>query len=257
MSSEAQGAGGEARWSIEEAERLLASLSGVLSVRIVARPGGQIEEVHVLTSEEVGAKQTVRNVESALLAHFDLTLDHRKISVAQTSRPIPLMPPTAGTMSVVLDEEEPAVRTGRILFEGHSRETDQATHRIRVTVSLRWKDDVFDGTASGADLPRARLEATADATLRAVEDAVAGRAQDDDEERDQGPRKVSLALDGAKLVDAFERQFVLVAVHAMTGRETIALAGSSAVLDNLDRSVILATLQATDRWVRGKMSSEQ
>lgn len=260
MSSEPQEAGPGQRWSIEDAERLLASLSGVLSVRIVARPGGQIEEVHVLTTEEVGAKQTVRNVESALLAHFDLTLDHRKISVAQTSRPIPLMAPTAGTMSVVLDEDEASVRDGRILFEGHRKETDPQTHRITVTVAVRWQDDLFEGEASAADLPRARLEATAGATLRAVEAAVTGRAKDDEEEEEGSrgtPRKVSLALDGAKVVDAFERQFVLVAVHAMTGRNTIALAGSSAVNDNIDRSVILATLQATDRWVRGKMSSEQ
>jgi hypothetical protein len=258
VSSEPQEAGPGQRWSIDEAERLLASLSGVISARIVARPGGQIEEVHVLTSEEVGAKQTVRNVESALLAHFDLTLDHRKISVAQTSRPIPLLAPTAGTMSVVLDEGEEAVRDGRILFEGQRRETDPVTHRVTVTVAVRWQDDLFEGEASGADLPRARLEATADATLRAVEAAVRGRADDEEEEGSRGtPRKLSLALDGAKVVDAFERQFVLVAVHAMTGRDTISLAGSSAVNDNIDRSVILATLQATDRWVRGKMSTEQ
>jgi hypothetical protein len=260
VSSEPQEAGpGPSRWSIDEAERLLASLSGVLSARIVARPGGQIEEVHVLTTEEVGAKQTVRNVESALLAHFDLTLDHRKISVAQTSRPIPLMAPTAGTMTVVLDEGDEAVRDGRILFEGHRKETDPLTHRITVTVAVRWQDDVFEGEATAADLPRARLEATAGAALRAVEAAVTGRAPEDDDEGERRgtPRKVSLALDGAKVVDAFERQFVLVAVHAMTGRNTIALAGSSAVNDNIDRSVILATLQATDRWVRGKMSSEQ
>jgi hypothetical protein len=259
VSSEPQEAGPGQRWSIDEAERLLASLSGVLSARIVARPGGQIEEVHVLTTEEVGAKQTVRNVESALLAHFDLTLDHRKISVAQTSRPIPLMAPTAGTMTVVLDEGEEAVRDGRILFEGHRKETDPLTHRITVTVAVRWQDDVFEGEASAADLPRARLEATAGAALKAVEAAVTGRVDEDEEEESSRgtPRKVSLALDGAKVVDAFERQFVLVAVHAMTGRDTISLAGSSAVNDNIDRSVILATLQATDRWVRGKMSSEQ
>jgi hypothetical protein len=259
VSSEPQEAGPGSRWSIDEAERLLASLSGVLSARIVARPGGHIEEVHVLTTEEVGAKQTVRNVESALLAHYDLTLDHRKISVAQTSRPIPLMAPTTGTMTVVLDEDQAAARDGRILFEGHRRTTDPLTHRITVTVTVRWQDDVFEGEATAADLPRARLEATAGAALRAVEAAVAGRPDDENEEGGSrgAPRKVSLALDGAKVVDAFERQFVLVAVHAMTGRDTIALAGSSAVNDNIDRSVILATLQATDRWVRGKMSSEQ
>lgn len=61
------------------------SLQGVVSARIVARPGGDVEEVHMLTTAEVRPKQTVRNVESALLAHLDLSVDHRKISVAQTT----------------------------------------------------------------------------------------------------------------------------------------------------------------------------
>ena len=71
-------------WSIEGAEALLNSLKGVVSARVVARPGGVIEEIHLLTEGDVQAKQSVRNVESALLAHFGLKIDHRKVSVAQT-----------------------------------------------------------------------------------------------------------------------------------------------------------------------------
>ena len=80
----------EVDWTIQEAERLLLSLKSVVSARVVTRPGGEVEEIHLLTTDEVRAKQTVRNVESALLAHLDLEVDHRKISVAQTKgRPAP------------------------------------------------------------------------------------------------------------------------------------------------------------------------
>ena len=75
----------EKGWSIERAEELLRTLTGVVSVRVVASPDGEVEEIHVLTTEEVGPKQTVRNVESALLAHLDKVIDHRTISVAQTT----------------------------------------------------------------------------------------------------------------------------------------------------------------------------
>ena len=78
-----------AGWSIAEAERLLLSLQGVVSARVIARPGGQIDEIHMLTTSDVKPKATVRNVESALLAHLDLSVDHRKISVAQTSHESP------------------------------------------------------------------------------------------------------------------------------------------------------------------------
>ena len=71
-------------WSVERAEELLCSLNGVVSARVVGKPGAEVEEIHLLTTEEVGPKQTVRNVESALLAEFGLSVDHRRISVAQT-----------------------------------------------------------------------------------------------------------------------------------------------------------------------------
>src|SRR5687767_6292670 len=72
---------------IKRAEELLATLPGVVSVRIVASETGAVDEIHVLTTSEVAPKQTVRNVESALIAHLSMRVDHRKISVATTVDP--------------------------------------------------------------------------------------------------------------------------------------------------------------------------
>jgi hypothetical protein len=69
---------------IKRAEDLLLTLPGVLSARIVAAEDGAVSEIHLLTSAEVTAKATVRNVESALIAHLGMKVDHRKISVAQS-----------------------------------------------------------------------------------------------------------------------------------------------------------------------------
>ncbi len=236
-------------WSIEAAEELIASLTGVLSARIVSRPGGEIDEVHVLTTEDVAPKQTVRNVESALLTRFELPVDHRKISVAQTSRPIPLTPPTEGRASMVLEGPEPQSE-GRILFRGQQMETENG-HRVRVTVSLEWDGELYEGTASAADLPRNRLESTAEATLLALETLTRGAQEDEGSLPGSG---VALSLDGVKLLEAFENEFVLVSVNAISGRDIVSLSGSTLVGRNLERAVVLATLQATDRWVRGKIS---
>lgn len=230
-------------WTIQGAEELLSSLTGVLSVRLVARPGGEIEEVHLLTSPEISPKQTVRNVESALLAHYDITLDHRKISVAQTKN---------GNGAHALQREiqeppepRPTDSPSRILFVGHQIESERS-HRVRMKVSLEWDGDRFHGEAAAADLPRAHLEALANATLHAIEQTVAEKMSQDG----QGP--FALALDGVKVVDAFDRTFILVSVHALQGRHILPLAGAAAVDDSRERSAILATLQATDRWVRGR-----
>jgi hypothetical protein len=227
-------------WSIERAEELLRSLTGVLSVRVVESNDGEIEEIHVLTTEQVGPKQTVRNVESALLAHLDKVVDHRRISVAQTKVP-------AANQNGHAEGAKPA-KEGRILFLGHLSEPERS-HQIRYKVDVEWQGKRFSGDASGADLPRTRLETVAHATLRGVEAAVAaGRGEEDP--------SVLLALDGVRLVDAFDRVYALVAVHAMGGRDVRRLSGAAIVDGAPDRAVILATLQATDRWVRGQLKSK-
>lgn len=229
-------------WSIEDAEQLILSLKGVVSSRLVTRPGGEVDEIHVLTTDDVGAKQTVRNVESALLAHLGITVDHRKISVAQTKqRP----PETQQTVALV---GPPPASESRLLFQSHQVESERS-RKVRHRVEIEWKGERFNGEAAAADLPRARLEAVAEATLQAVEAALTDELGEAD-----APPPITLALDGVKSVDAFDRKFVLVAVHAVAGRDVTPLAGATVVEESPDRATILATLQATDRWVRGRVS---
>ena len=262
MALQFEGLASEEGWTIQRAEDLLASLKGVVSVRVVARPGGKIDEIHVLTTEEVTPKQTVRNVESALKAHFQLEVDHRIISVAQSSEPVirtekPERPETTPEPQPepsgphLLDEPQASPgrlpsRRDRILFLGHQVETERA-RRVRVAVNLEWDGDEFTGEALGTDLPRARLEAVAKATLEAIESAMAFKDGESDKPG------MTLALDGVKTVDAFDRNYILVGVNAIHQRDVAALAGSSAIEDTPERAVILAVLQATDRWVRGRL----
>src|SRR3954466_2445308 len=70
---------------IQRAEELLATLPGVISARIVAGGSGSVDEIHILTTDEVTPKQTVRNVESALIAHLGMRVSHKKISVATSN----------------------------------------------------------------------------------------------------------------------------------------------------------------------------
>jgi hypothetical protein len=248
-------------WTIEGAERLLSTLTGVLSARVVAKAGGEIEEIHLLTTDEVTPKQTVRNVESALLAQLDLTVDHRKISVAQTKAPVlPLrtVPVEEPAPHVAPDSIDAAVAQGgaaalaalakperRVLFAGHEMEAERG-HKVRFRVAVEWDADRYTGEATGTDLPRARLEIVAQATLRSIEAALAGP----EPRPGQDP---TLSLDGVKIVDAFERSYVMVGVHAITPRKLTVLVGACPVEDSPDRATILATLQAADRWVRGRL----
>ena len=117
---------------------------------------------------------------------------------------------------------------------------------MRHRVEIEWQGDRYAGEATAADLPRARLEAVAAATLAAVSAAL-------DKELEEEGQAVALAVDGVKVVDAFDRKFVLVSVHAISGRDVTSLAGATLVEEATDRAAILSALQATDRWVRGKV----
>jgi hypothetical protein len=70
---------------IQRAEELLATLPGVISARIVSGPTGSVDEIHLLTTTDITPKQTVRNVESALIAHLGMRVSHKKISVATSA----------------------------------------------------------------------------------------------------------------------------------------------------------------------------
>ena len=236
---------GQDGWTIQRAEDLLGSLPGILSVRIVARPGGEIDEIHLLTTTEVSAKQTVRNVESALKAKFHLEVDHRKISVAQTSEPPPPKKQPEARTPVLIEKITPSLGA-RILFRRHQVEMERA-RTVKVAVSLEWEGKEYIGEAVGTDLSRSRFETVARATISATQEII-GMLREGTSKPD-----VNLTLDGVQMVEAFDRKYILVGVNAICDGEVAHLAGSSAVEDTSDRAVILATLQATDRWVRGRL----
>jgi hypothetical protein len=205
-----------------------------------------VDEIHLLTTTEIKPKQSVRNVESALLARLDLHVDHRKVSVAQTHEK-----PAAAQHA----EAQPAIRIvpapkpyeSRLLFYSHQSEIERS-NQVKHRVEIEWQGKHYVGTATAADVARAKLEAVAEATLRAVESAL-------QENMGENKRAPTLSLDGVKTVEAFDRKFVLVAVHAIAGRDVSRLAGTHVADESSDRAAILATLQATDRWVRGNFYS--
>ena len=231
-------------WSIQEAERLLLSLPGVVSARVVAVPGGRVEEVHLVTTAEIKPKSTVRNAKTALLAQLELDVDHRKISVAQSTDPVPerRVPEPVIPIQIVPDPE-PQPHQSRLLFYSHHVESERS-NQVKHRVEVEWLGERYTGEATAADLPKPKLEAVSIATLNAVEKALTDKLPD-------GRRAITLSLDGVKIIEAFERRYAIVAVHAIHGRDVSRLAGTTVADEASDRAAILATLQATDRWVRG------
>ena len=278
---------------IRRAEELIATLQGVLSVRIVPSDSGAIEEIHVLTTDLVLPKQTVRNIESALMAQLGLRVNHRKISIAttlDTPRATDAEPPAslsgshtahvpAGsatpTSASALSPETAAAATplavapspplaqvvpsapasalagrrgvpvdvpnaGRraLIFEDVEVRRSR-TKGVTCTVTLGRGGESYVGETEGQDSERSRVELAARAALLAIVVAMRGTA---------GAER-SLALDGSKLIDAFEREFIFVSVTARIGRDSVVLTGSCEVRESAETSAVLAVLDATNRWM--------
>jgi hypothetical protein len=215
---------------IRRAEELLATLPGVVSVRIVASETGAVDEIHVLTTAEVTPKQTVRNIESALIAHLSMRVDHRKISVATTvDTP---KPSEARPAEVAPTEDFNAKR--RLYFEDVEVRRSRSKG-VTCRVTLRKGDASFIGEAEGAETERSRAELAARAAVFAI-----GQAEGEGWQ---------LALDGCKLIDAFDREFVIVGLTARWGRESAFLTGTCEIKDSPETASVLAVLDATNRWI--------
>lgn len=215
-------------WGLRRVERLLATLDGVTSVKIVPDGSGGIDEVHVLAGPDLGPKQIVRNIESALLAEFGLQIDHRKISVARVTGPdIP---------STDAPEPEPAPEQASDRFQLEAFQMERkAGRRAIARVSLIDGDKKFTGVADGPDFAKSRLEITGVALLRALEEALEGR--------------VTLSLEGVSKVDAAGRSMVVAVVYASAGRKSMSLAGVAKISDSPEEAAIEACLHATNRWI--------
>jgi hypothetical protein len=214
-----------AAWAIKRAEELIGSLGGVLSVRIVAGRGGEIEEVHVLTTSAVQAKQVVRNVESALMAQLGLKVDHRKISVAQTAEVKPIQ---ALEREAVLE----AASRRKLVFVDLIIESPRP-RRVAVRVMLRANGIELEGAEEGVDEARSRVQLAARAAVKALE-----------RELEEG----GVVLEGVRVVEAFDRKIVLAAVHGVGGRSSQLLVGTAEVKDSPEQAAVLAVLDATNRW---------
>jgi len=218
--------------SQHQIERLLGSLAGVVSARVLLDYEGRIRELHVLATPDLHPKQVVRNVESALSAGLGVEVDRRVVSVAQIEgTPVPV--PAASVAIDVLSTA--ATDPLRVVLVGFDS-TRASAQRARCTVTLERAGVRYTGTADGADTAQGRAEAAAEAVLSAVGGMPGG---------------ASFGFEGARVVESDGRRYVLVAARVMDRRPALALSGAALLDRTPEEAGIMAALQATNRWSTG------
>jgi len=237
------------------AERLIASLTGVVSARVVMNQAGEPLEIHVLATPDLHPKQIARNVESALTAGLGIEIDRRIISIAQvreTDDPVAVLQaspepgaeaatpappadpePDERQETVSTPEEPQPTGTGRILFVAVDSQYVAGQNAV-CRVTLRRDGVDYTGEGQAANTPQGRVTAAARAAFAAL--AQLGGPED-------------YGLEGASLVEAHGRTFVIVAARALSGRRSISLSGVAPVVRSPEEAAILASLHATNRRI--------
>lgn len=221
-------------WGVRRAENLLTSLEGILSARVVTTPLGEVSEIHILAQSGLQAKQLVRNIESALLAQLGLRVDHRKISIAQTAEVKPI---EALEQSVVREQ----VLRRAVLFENLTVAPGRRPHRITIQVTLTYRGQTESAEEESSDTPRSRVEAAAKAAVTVLDRLLADSAS-----------SVALELEGARIVEGFDKEFAFVGVQGLGGRESLLLTGSAEIKESAERAAVFAVLDATNRWTEAR-----
>ena len=70
-------------YNIVEIEKFLKNLNDILFAKIILSDDNDIKEIHIITSHTSNPKKIIRDVESLLLAKYNIEVDYRKISIAQ------------------------------------------------------------------------------------------------------------------------------------------------------------------------------
>lgn len=109
------------------------------------------------------------------------------------------------------------------------------TKGLSCRVTLRKGEESYIGEASGIEGDKSRLDLAARAAVFAI-----GQAEG---------REGQLAVEGVKITDAFEREYVFVGVTVRHGRDSQLLVGHCEIKGSAETASVLAVLSATNRWV--------
>ncbi len=205
--------------SVKDIESLLICLPGLQKARVVVNDWGAIEEIHILTGLGRNPKQIVRDVQSALKAQWDITVDRRKVSVAQIQASLP-------------------EAQSRLRYSGMEVKTDARTGKSEIMVRLeRFSEGdtpVYVGKAVTDSTETSMLMGVAKATCLAGNLTL------------EPPH--AFFVDDVTTVDIGQQKGVAVLVDLLTPRRNQEqMVGCALVKRDLREACVRATLDAVNR----------
>jgi len=193
----------------------LQKIESVVSSKIVFGDGGIIDEIHLVANGHRGPKQIARDVQSVLLASYDIDVDHKKISIAQ------------------IPDDTLKRRSSRLRLEGVLRESRDSRATIKVSVSLDGEEYISSRT--GVNSSRNTDRMLVETTLDVVQEA-------------SGFEDIFL-FDDIRQVPVAGTNIIVICVTGVISGTEQRLCGASVVRNDYDKAVVKATLDAVNRFI--------
>jgi hypothetical protein len=209
------------------AEEVLRELPSVLGAFVREDVNGHPREVHLLVAPGPNVKLLAQDVRELLEERLGVPIDQRVISIAQLAEDI-------AEFGDVEDLTEPVEPEDRTRFVGV--ESEVRAQRVHVRCRLQRGAEFYDGEASELDAGAGRARAAVAATLKASSQVARDRLR--------------LEIDAVSIVQAFERDYVLVSVMTGAprfGRGVLYLTGAHPVEHDVESAAALAALKAVNR----------
>jgi hypothetical protein len=230
-------------------DTLLETLTGVVRARV--RPdenGRQLREIHVLSDGALAPKQIVRNIETLLKTAFDLTIDHRIVSIAVLKEGAEVEDPAREPAASAPEKPRRPAARGAAAAAGAvaaGAATRVVFHRLRIVqedplkctahVELKLGDVIFEGSHRDTDTPEARVYAAARAVIEALEYLT--------------EKEMAFYLAGLEQMRVYEERLLVVLIEARRGRHRMRMVGTAAVRDDLHEAAVRAVLDAVNRFI--------
>jgi hypothetical protein len=193
-------------------EALINKIPGVISSRVVM-DNDTITELHVLSNFSRTPKQIIRDIQSALMAGYDMELDHKVISVAQ------------------IEDGKVSKRAFRLKLKHIDLSMEE--NRLTTSVHLARGSNEYSGSASGGASAYNRYRLVAEAALAAVNEFL-------------GIDPIFILADVLALNTAAGKAFTVI-VTDISGIGEQHLIGSAMVQQDEHQAVVKATLNAVNR----------
>ncbi|PKM49507.1 MAG: hypothetical protein CVV02_15875 [Firmicutes bacterium HGW-Firmicutes-7] len=201
--------------SLMDMEKIMNGIEGISSSKIVHDDYGEIEEIHIIADQNRGAKQISRDIQSLLIAKYDVKVDHKKISVAQISSDEKSSKDHRFSISAI----------GYCLIE----------NLVEIKVLLKKDEKEFESTVQGPNSRNNIYRLFVQATLECVHNSL-------------GRNDVFIVEDIARL-NVAKQEVVNIAISYISGIGEELLVGCAILKKDDYEAIVRATLDAVNRKV--------